>query len=208
MAKYSMDEVGSSCHIHSSLWDADGTTSLMWDDDVPRPPLPRLPRLARRPGRHRPRARVDVRPDRELVQALPAGVVGADRARVGARQPHLRVPPRRPRPGVPRSSHGSPAPTPTSTSRSRQRSRPGCTGSSRASNRRRSSTATRTRRPASPTSRGRSSTRSTSSSAATVADAAFGPAVHAHLVNTAKQEWAAFNRAVTDWERRRNFVQF
>ena len=41
-----------------------------------------------------------------------------------------------------------------------------------------------------------------------VADAAFGPSVHAHLVNTAKQEWAAFNRAVTDWERRRNFVQF
>jgi glutamine synthetase len=41
-----------------------------------------------------------------------------------------------------------------------------------------------------------------------VADAAFGPAVHAHLVNTAKQEWASFNRAVTDWERRRNFVQF
>ena len=26
--------------------------------------------------------------------------------------------------------------------------------------------------------------------------------------NTAKQEWAAFNRVVTDWERRRNFEQF
>ena len=24
MAKYAMDEVGSSCHIHSSVWDADG----------------------------------------------------------------------------------------------------------------------------------------------------------------------------------------
>jgi glutamine synthetase len=35
MAKYDMDEVGSSCHIHSSLWDADGTKSLMWDDDAP-----------------------------------------------------------------------------------------------------------------------------------------------------------------------------
>ena len=35
MAKYAMDEVGSSCHIHSSLWDADGTRSLMWDDDAP-----------------------------------------------------------------------------------------------------------------------------------------------------------------------------
>src|SRR5438445_388424 len=35
MAKYSMDESGSSCHVHSSVWDADGTTSLMWSDDAP-----------------------------------------------------------------------------------------------------------------------------------------------------------------------------
>jgi glutamine synthetase len=34
MAKYSMDEVGSSCHVHSSVWDADGR-SLMWDDAAP-----------------------------------------------------------------------------------------------------------------------------------------------------------------------------
>ena len=39
MAKYSMDEVGSSCHVHSSVWDVDGATSLMWSDDGPRPPL-------------------------------------------------------------------------------------------------------------------------------------------------------------------------
>jgi len=31
MAKYSMDEVGSSCHIHSSVWDATGQRSLMWE---------------------------------------------------------------------------------------------------------------------------------------------------------------------------------
>ncbi len=42
----------------------------------------------------------------------------------------------------------------------------------------------------------------------TVAPAAFGPEVHAHLVNTAKQEWAAFGQVVTDWERRRCFEQF
>jgi glutamine synthetase len=35
MAKYSMDEVGSSCHIHSSVWDAAGSASLMWDDSAP-----------------------------------------------------------------------------------------------------------------------------------------------------------------------------
>jgi glutamine synthetase len=38
-----------------------------------------------------------------------------------------------------------------------------------------------------------------------IAAEAFGKDVHFHLVNTAQQEWAAFNRVVTDWERRRNF---
>ena len=40
-----------------------------------------------------------------------------------------------------------------------------------------------------------------------VARWAFGEEVHHHLLNTAEQEWAAFNRAVTDWELRRNFEQ-
>jgi len=37
---------------------------------------------------------------------------------------------------------------------------------------------------------------------------AFGDDVHYHLLNTARQEWASFNRHVTDWERRRNFDQW
>ena len=41
-----------------------------------------------------------------------------------------------------------------------------------------------------------------------VAKWAFGDEVHQHLLNSAEQEWAAFNRAVTDWELRRNFEQF
>ena len=44
--------------------------------------------------------------------------------------------------------------------------------------------------------------------ASALAVSAFGPEVHAHLVNTAKQEWAAFGQVVTDWERRRCFEQF
>jgi glutamine synthetase len=32
MAKWNMAEAGSSCHIHSSLWDKAGTKSLMWDE--------------------------------------------------------------------------------------------------------------------------------------------------------------------------------
>ena len=35
MAKYDMAEVGSSCHIHSSLWDKRGRKSLMWDAKAP-----------------------------------------------------------------------------------------------------------------------------------------------------------------------------
>jgi glutamine synthetase len=35
MAKWTMEEAGSSCHVHSSVWSADGTRSLMWDDDAP-----------------------------------------------------------------------------------------------------------------------------------------------------------------------------
>ncbi len=35
MAKYTMAEAGSSCHMHSSVWNADGTESLMWDDEDP-----------------------------------------------------------------------------------------------------------------------------------------------------------------------------
>jgi glutamine synthetase len=35
MAKYAMDEVGSSCHVHSSLWDLEGEESVMWDEQQP-----------------------------------------------------------------------------------------------------------------------------------------------------------------------------
>jgi glutamine synthetase len=35
MSKYTMAEAGSSCHLHSSVWNAEGNESLMWDDDDP-----------------------------------------------------------------------------------------------------------------------------------------------------------------------------
>ena len=34
MAKYSADEVGSSCHIHSSVWSAETGESAMWDESA------------------------------------------------------------------------------------------------------------------------------------------------------------------------------
>ena len=41
--------------------------------------------------------------------------------------------------------------------------------------------------------------------ASAVASQAFGPDVHQHLLNMAEQEWAASNRHVSDWELARNF---
>ena len=41
-----------------------------------------------------------------------------------------------------------------------------------------------------------------------VAKAAFGDDVHHHLVTTARHEWSQFNKAVTDWELRRNFERW
>ncbi len=38
-----------------------------------------------------------------------------------------------------------------------------------------------------------------------IAKAAFGDDVHFHLLHMARQEWSAFNNHVTDWELRRNF---
>ena len=38
-----------------------------------------------------------------------------------------------------------------------------------------------------------------------VAKKAFGDEVHFHLVNTAQQEWKRFNQVITDWELQRNF---
>lgn len=34
MAKWSMEEAGSSCHIHTSLWDREGQRSLLWEDEA------------------------------------------------------------------------------------------------------------------------------------------------------------------------------
>jgi glutamine synthetase len=35
MAKWTMAEAGSSCHVHSSVWNEDGSDPLMWDDEDP-----------------------------------------------------------------------------------------------------------------------------------------------------------------------------
>ena len=84
MAKYSTEEVGSSCHVHSSLWDPTGEKPLMWEADAPEHQSPAFRGLARRAARVRTGDGVDVRAHRQLLQALPARVVGADCASPGA----------------------------------------------------------------------------------------------------------------------------
>ena len=93
MAKYDQRE-GNSCHIHISLRDEDGRAGLL------RRRVARLlGSLRALPRRHHldgARAVVILRPEREQLQALLPGVVRADRAALGHRQPDLRIPGRRP----------------------------------------------------------------------------------------------------------------
>ena len=92
MAKYTMAEAGSSCHLHSSLWSADGTESLMWDAEAQHHMSETFRWYLGGLMAHGPGDVVDVRAVRELVQEVPARVVGADGHRVEPRQPHVRVP--------------------------------------------------------------------------------------------------------------------
>ncbi len=96
MAKWSMDEVGSSCHLHTSLWDLATDEPLMADR---RPPSgsPTWVPFCGRPDPRRSSARVVLRPVSQLVPALRPRELGAHRRRVGGGQSHLRVPGHRPR---------------------------------------------------------------------------------------------------------------
>ncbi len=88
MAKPDHTWIGSSCHIHSSLWRGRR-------ERVRRRDATSFRAVPRRPDRVRARARAVLRAERQLVQAVRGRLVGADDARVGARQPHVRLPHRR-----------------------------------------------------------------------------------------------------------------
>ncbi len=92
MAKWTMAEAGSSCHTHSSVWNGDGTESLMFSQDGHAPHDRHLPVVPRRSDGDRAGDGMDVRAVRELLQALPAGLLGADGHRLEPGQPHVRLP--------------------------------------------------------------------------------------------------------------------
>jgi glutamine synthetase len=206
MAKYSMDETGNSCHLHSSLWSADGGEPLDHDHDAPdhlsepfRHYLGGLLATARelsycfapyvnsykryQPGSWAPTAIVWGRDNRTCGM------------RIVGHGPSLRVESRIPggdcnaylafaatiAGGLHGIEHGLDIPPPFEGNAYEADDVP--------------------RVPATLVEAIEELERSE------VAAKAFGEDVHFHLVNTAKQEWASFNRVVTDWERRRNFEQ-
>ena len=146
MAKWTMAEAGSSCHLHSSVWSGDGASSLMWSDDgehhmsdTYRWYLGGLMATAREMSwMYAPFVNSYKR--YQLGSWAPTAIVWSQR------QPHVPATAPSASTRARGSSAGSRAPTRTRTSRSRPRSRAACGGSATGSSRRRCSSATRTRR--------------------------------------------------------------
>ena len=207
MAKYSSDEVGSSCHIHSSVWDTTGTEPLMWE-----PTRPTTSRAAFRGWlggqlacgrelawmfaptvnsykRYQPESwaptalawSVDNRTCGFRVVGHGASFRLESRIPGGDVNPYLAY-----AATIAAGLHGIEHGIEPS---------PRFDGNAYA---------------AADLARVPSSLAEATDAFATskVAADAFGTDVHDHLLNTARQELAHFNRAVTDWERRRNFDQW
>ena len=206
MAKYDMDEVGSSCHIHSSLWDLDGTQSLMWSDSEPHNMSPTF--------RHWLGGLVHCSRELTLLFAptvnsykrfqpdswAPTALAwGLDNRTCGLRLvghgQGYRVESRIP--GADVNSYLAFAGVIAA----------GLYGIRHELD------------PGEPMNGNAYIDTDVERIPSTLVEAidlfansevaieAFGPEVHHHLLNTGQQEWLAFNRAVTDWELRRNFEQ-
>jgi glutamine synthetase len=204
MAKWSMAEVGSSCHIHSSLWDATSGDPLMWGDagpsqlsEVGRQFVAGLLVGARQltwlwapyvnsykryvPGSWAPTAAVWGVDNRTCGFRL----VGHEAARrVECRIPGADVNPYLALAGIFAAGlwgveQGLELPAPFE-----------------------GNAYNATDVPRVPTTLVEAIDELASS---TIALHAFGDDVHHHLLNTARQEWARANQVVTDWELSRNF---
>ncbi len=207
MAKYSMDEVGSSCHVHSSVWDTAGGQSLMWSDDAPHHLSPVFRGwLGGQLAAGRELAWLSAPTVNSYKRYQPeswaptALVWGRDNRTCGLRvvghgqgyRVESRIPGADVNPylvfaatiaaGLLGIEHvldpGDPF-----------------TGNAYAAD-------DVARVPESLVDA------IAELEGSEIARTAFGADVHDHLVNTARQEWLSFNRTVTDWERRRYFEQF
>jgi glutamine synthetase len=204
MAKYDMGEVGSSCHIHSSLWDSEGQTSLMWDADAPHG----LSRVFR----HWLGGLVHASRELSLLFApyvnsykrflpdswAPTAVAwGLDNRTCGLRlvghEQGFRVESRIP--GADVNSYLAFAGIVAA----------GLHGIANELDPGESFEGNAYADPDIPRIPSTLIEAIELFEHSAVAHEAFGADVHHHLLNTARQEWATFNRAVTDWELRRNF---
>ncbi len=207
MAKYSMDEVGSSCHIHSSVWDAQGERSLMWDDNAPEHLSPVFRGwMAGQMAAGRELAWMFAPTVNSFKRYQPESWAPTALAwshdnrtcgyRVVGRGQSYRLESRIP--GADTNPYLAYAATIAA----------GLAGIEQELD------------PGAPF-RGNAYAAGDLERVpwhiveaidefeqSKLARDAFGDDVHYHLCNTAKQEWAMFNRAVTDWERRRNFDQW
>ena len=207
MAKYSSDEVGSSCHIHSSVWNADASESLMWSDGGPDHLSPTFRgwlggQLAC--GRelswmYAPTVNSYKRYQPEswaptaLAWSLDNRTCGY---RIVGRGPSFRLESRIPGADVnPYLAYAATIAAGLHGIEQDLDPGPRFDGNAYA---------------AEQLARVPSSLAEAVDAFATskIAGDAFGADVHDHLLNTARQELAHFNHAVTDWERRRNFDQW
>jgi glutamine synthetase len=203
MAKYSMEDVGSSCHIHSSVWDAATDRSMDWDPDTGGPSetlrwwiggllatgaelawcfAPYVNSYKRyQPNSWAPTALAWAKDNRTVAFR----VVGREAsARVESRVPGADVNPyialaATLAAGLHGLEHHIEPPPPFE-----------------------GNGYDATDVPRLPTTLVDAIA---AFEASEVARKGFGPDVHDHLVNTARQEWMTSNSVVTDWELRRNF---
>jgi glutamine synthetase len=207
MAKYSADEVGSSCHIHSSVWSPDGSSSLMPDDAAPDHLSPTMRGwLAGQIACGRELAWMYAptvnsykryQPESWAPTALAWSVDNRTCGfRIVGHGAALRVESRIPGADVnPYLAYAATIAAGLYGLEQRLDPGPRFDGNAYAD-------PSLERVPASL------AEAIDTFGGSKVAVDAFGPAVHDHLLNTARQELAYFNRAVTDWERRRNFDQW
>ena len=207
MAKYSMDEVGSSCHVHSSVWDADADRSLMWSDSEEHHFSPvfqgwlagSIAAGSELAWMHAPTVNSFKRyqPESWAPTAL---AWGHDNRTCGYRVvghgPSYRLESRIP------GADANPYLTFAATIAAGLH---GITHKLTPPPRFDGNAYVAPDVARVPWNIVEAINEFRSSS---IALEAFGADVHAHLLNTAEQEWAMFNRAVTDWERRRNFDQW
>jgi glutamine synthetase len=207
MAKYSGDEVGSSCHIHSSLWDHTGTTPMMWDASAPdhlstafrgwlggqidcgRELAWMFAPTVNSYKRYQPESWAPT----ALAWSIDNRTCGF---RIVGHGPSFRLESRIPGGDVnPYLAYAATIAAGLHGIEHRVAPPPRFDGNAYA---------------AEHLARVPSSLAEAADAFATskVAVDAFGADVHDHLLNTARQELAHFNRAVTDWERRRNFDQW